>query len=110
LAHNLIAWGKIKLKPLAAQLLSPEMTSRAYFELLLEQDQLADARRILAHALPKRRALWWGTLCLQDALRPTETSETAELLRICNRRYRLPRWPQGGAALVRAVARQLGLS
>jgi len=28
----------------------------------------------------------------------------------CNRRYRLPRWPQGGAALVRAVARQIGLT
>jgi hypothetical protein len=82
LAHELVAWGRIKLKPLAAELLKPDLSSQAFFELLLQRDQLADARRILAHAMPKRRALWWGVLCVQDAYRSQPPADVAKLLQL----------------------------
>lgn len=69
LARDLVAWGKIKLKPEGARLLANTMTSRDYFDTLLAHDCLADARRILSHAMPKRRALWWGVLAAHDAFR-----------------------------------------
>lgn len=56
----------IRLKPKASELLHDELTPRQYFDLLMEHNCLADARRVLAHALPKRRALWWGCLCALD--------------------------------------------
>jgi hypothetical protein len=70
LACELVEWGHIKLKPAGQQLLTPELSVREYFELLVENDCLADARRVLAHSLPKRRALWWGVLTAYDAFRP----------------------------------------
>jgi hypothetical protein len=90
LAHELVAWGKIKLKPLAAELLTPELTSQAFFELLLKHDQLADARRILAHAMPKRRALWWGVLCMQDTFRSQPPADVTQLLRLVTQFVALP--------------------
>src|SRR5205823_1268863 len=51
-----------------------------YFELLLENRCYADARRVLAHALPKRRALWWGCLCAWDVYRPQPAGEVAGVL------------------------------
>ena len=38
--------------------------------LLIEQDQLADAVRVLAHGLPKRAAVWWGCLAVWHIHRP----------------------------------------
>lgn len=66
-ATELCREGRIKLKPGARALLDEELSPQAYFERLRENDYLAEARRILAHALPHRRALWWACLCVQDA-------------------------------------------
>ena len=52
-----------------ATLLAAGMTTSAYFAALLEAGCDADARKLLAFALPKRRALWWGCLCAWDGLR-----------------------------------------
>jgi hypothetical protein len=67
-ARELIEWGKIKIKPEGAKLLTDEMSAREYFKVLLQHHCLADARRVLSHSLPKRRALWWGVLTAQAAL------------------------------------------
>lgn len=75
LARELVAWGKLKLKPEGAKLLASTMTSREFFETLLAHDCLADARRILSHAMPKRRALWWSVMVAHDALRTTPSPE-----------------------------------
>jgi hypothetical protein len=45
------------------------MTTADYFRALLDAGRDQDARRLLAFALPKRRALWWGCLCAWDGLR-----------------------------------------
>lgn len=56
-----------KLKPQAAALLRPDHTPQQFFDLLSEAGHLADARRLLAHALPPQRAVWWAALCLQHS-------------------------------------------
>ncbi len=52
-------------------------TVQETFATLLDQGHLGDARRLLAHALPARRAIWWATLCLHHASArvPFEKSE-----------------------------------
>lgn len=66
-AVELCRW--FKLKPAARPLLNPELTPQQFFAILMENKLYADARRVLAHALPKRRAVWWGCLCVWEALR-----------------------------------------
>lgn len=66
-AIELCRKGRIKLEPGAESLLEEGLTPQAYFERLLSKNYQAEARRILAYAMPKRRALWWACLCVQDA-------------------------------------------
>lgn len=68
-----------KLKPPAAALLTPTASPKEFFETLLAAGHLADARRVLAHTLPPRRAVWWAALCLQDSIthKPLPTAEEA---------------------------------
>ncbi len=68
-ARQLCRHSRIKLSPAAQSLLDDDISSQAFFERLLAHDHLAEARRVLAHAMPKRRALWWACLCAQDAYR-----------------------------------------
>jgi hypothetical protein len=82
LARELVAWGKIKLKPTGAALLKEDLSTPAFFESLLEQGALADARRVLAHALPKRRALWWASLVVRHAHQHSMPESLASVLRV----------------------------
>lgn len=50
-------------------LMSDGDTPQSFFGRLRDAGQLADARRLLAHCLPPRRAVWWASLCLQESLR-----------------------------------------
>lgn len=69
-AAELCAYHEIRLLPEGRALLSPELTPRQYFDRLRANGHYADARRVLAHALSRRRALWWGCLCAADAYEP----------------------------------------
>jgi hypothetical protein len=80
LARELATWGKFELSTCAAGCLDGEITSPEFFERLMELDCLADARRVLAHALPKRRALWWGVLAAWDVHRQTPQAELPSVL------------------------------
>lgn len=51
----------------AAALVRPDLHPRNYVALLMEQDLFADAVQFLAHALPKREAVWWGWVCARRA-------------------------------------------
>ena len=48
-------------------LLRPEMHPLAFVALLMEKALYPDAVRFIAHALPKREAVWWGWVCARRA-------------------------------------------
>ncbi|MDF2867610.1 MAG: hypothetical protein K0S11_1080 [Gammaproteobacteria bacterium] len=52
----------------AATLLVPEQTPQAFLQALLEAKFYADAAQFLAHALPKREAVWWACLCIYNTV------------------------------------------
>jgi hypothetical protein len=60
-------------------LLGAEMSPTDYFAILRERRMFADALRFLAHAFPKRVAVWWGCLCVWSVNReaPGEPFEAA---------------------------------
>jgi len=64
----------------AKALLSDDPTDkqsvRQFYTLLGKQQLYTDAIRFLAHALPKREAIWWATRCVRAALGETEPSRT----------------------------------
>ena len=47
----------------AKKLLRDGMTTRQYLDVLVQKEQFPDAARFLAHALPKREAVWWACMC-----------------------------------------------
>jgi len=61
----------------ARAVLAPDLTSEQYLARLISGEQYSDAIRFAAYCLPKRDAVWWGTLCLWEAYR-TEAEEPIE--------------------------------
>ena len=51
----------------AMALVRPEMHPREFVALMMENKLYPDAVRFLAHALPKREAVWWGWVCAKRA-------------------------------------------
>jgi hypothetical protein len=47
----------------AKKLLRDGLTPAQFLTALIEKQQFPDAVRFLAHALPKREAVWWACLC-----------------------------------------------
>lgn len=47
----------------AGKLLDNQQTPSQFFDLLMAKQLFADACRLLAHALPKREAVWWACGC-----------------------------------------------
>jgi hypothetical protein len=71
---------ELMLESEGEQLLAAELTTRDYFRLLMAKGCVLDARRVLAHVLPKRHALWWGLLCAWEAARPRPPENVTEVL------------------------------
>lgn len=64
----------------ARPLLAPGATPRGFLDALLAAGQFQSAIRFLAHALPPREAIWWGSLCARQASGGgTSPAETAAL-------------------------------
>lgn len=51
----------------AGKLLMVGMTTREYLDILIARGLYDDATRFLAHALPKREAVWWACQCARAA-------------------------------------------
>jgi hypothetical protein len=64
----------------ARGLLAAGMTVRAYLAALARDGLHVDALRVLAHALPKREAVWWACLAAADAMEPEPSAEAAAAL------------------------------
>ena len=56
------------------------LTAPQFFDRLVDQECYPDAIRFLAHALPKRQAVWWGSLCLWHVYRPAPPAAVADIL------------------------------
>jgi len=52
----------------AMALVRPEMHPLDLVALLMEKSLFADAVRFIAHALPKREAVWWGWVCARRCI------------------------------------------
>ncbi len=59
--------GVAELSEEAMGLLSPEIAPADYVALLMSKKLYADAVRFVAHALPKREAVWWGWISAKKA-------------------------------------------
>jgi hypothetical protein len=57
----------------AMALLREDLTAKDYLALLTQKELFEDAVRFLAHALPKREAVWWAWVCA----RRSSTAEPA---------------------------------
>jgi hypothetical protein len=51
----------------ARELILPDLAPSPYLAALREHQLFADAIRFLAHALPKREAIWWACRCARSA-------------------------------------------
>lgn len=60
--------GLFELEPEARALLDAGATPAEYLARLVENTRYHDAARFLAHALPKREAVWWACLCARETL------------------------------------------
>ena len=58
----------LKLEKEATQLLTEGMTPHAFVAALVENKRNVDAIDFMSYALPVREGLWWGCLCMQQAL------------------------------------------
>lgn len=64
----------------ALALLKDDQAPRQYVELLLEHEHFPDAVRFLAHALPKREAVWWAWVSARRAAGDEPANEIREVL------------------------------
>src|SRR5438105_3542307 len=62
------------------KLLRPDLTPWQFLGRLLANEKYPDAIRFLVHMLPKRRAVWWGCLCVRSVSRPDLGPKQAEAL------------------------------
>jgi len=81
-ALALVRRWEVPLTPAAQKRLSADVSRPAFCRLLVENDLLRDARTFLAHALPKRRALWWSCLCALDVCdrKPPRLEDAVEVV------------------------------
>ena len=75
---------RIDLSGAAASCIEGAESAAAMLECLVAADFLAEAVKLLAHALPKREAIWWACMCARHTAPPdlpaveTEAAAVAE--------------------------------
>ncbi len=58
-----------------------DQAPRSFLDALIEAGEFPDAVRFLAHALPKREAVWWACLCAREAAGADPPEPVAAALR-----------------------------
>lgn len=79
-AESLCREMQIKLKPAGRKLLDSDCDVLTFYDRLKQQAMWGDARRVLAHALPRRRTLWWGCQCVWTTLGEETPSATWDVM------------------------------
>jgi hypothetical protein len=83
-------------------LLNPEHTARGFVGALLEAERFEDAVRFIAHALPRREAVWWALLCAREAAGQKPSSDVKASLDATDAWVRHPADEQRRAAMTAA--------
>ena len=89
----------------AKPLLKPQQTPGQLLEALAAKSYWIDAVRLLAHALPKREAVWWALVCARTAHGANPPPKIAAALQAAEKwvldpseENRRPAWPAAEAA------------
>jgi hypothetical protein len=73
--------GRFRLGRVAAALLRDDLAPEQFVNLLTTRRLFKDATNFLAHALPKREAVWWAVLCIREVTGPAPPEPVAAALR-----------------------------
>jgi hypothetical protein len=77
--------GRDHLDEEALALLGDDQTPLEFLDVLIAHERFADAIQFLAHAIPRREAVWWGCLCVKlaggDQLPPAEVAALTAAVR-----------------------------
>jgi hypothetical protein len=92
----------------ARALLQPDMPPQRYVEVLAARAAFADAVKFLAHALPKREAVWWAWFCARRASGPNPAPVIQACLSATEKWIAQPNEENRRAAMKAAEAAQLG--
>lgn len=76
---------RVRLGEEAKGLLTDDLTPSQFLELLSQKGLYWDALKFLAHALPKREAVWWACLCARPLANASSTSKTTAALEAAER-------------------------
>jgi hypothetical protein len=74
--------GRFPLGDAARALLAEGIDPETFLERLLEAEQYVDAARFLAHALPKREAVWWACRSARRVSGPKPAPEIEAAVRV----------------------------
>jgi hypothetical protein len=64
----------------ARRLLQPDLTAPDFLALLMKHGHAAEAVRLVARALPGRKAVWWACVCVRHAAADLPQAENAALV------------------------------
>jgi hypothetical protein len=96
--------GRFPVGEEAKQLLRDNLTPAQYLELLIDKQAYVDATRFLAHALPKREAVWWACLCARKVYGTNPLPKIAAALQAAERWVADPSEDNRRAAMTAAEA------
>lgn len=92
----------------AGALVQDDMVPRQFLDVLIEKKLHADAARFLAHALPKREAVWWACHCAEQILGAEPPPAEAAAVKAARTWVIDPSDDNRRAAFTAAEAAQLG--
>ena len=92
----------------ALELVSPTTTPRVFLQAMVERQLYADAVGFLAHALPRREAVWWAWASARRAAGEAPPAEIQAALDATELWIREPSDERGRVAMERAEAAGLG--
>lgn len=92
----------------ACKLLAPTTAPRVFLQTMIEREFYADAVRFLAHALPRREAVWWAWVCARRAAGETPPPEVQAALDATERWIRDPSDEHRRVAMQRGEAADFG--
>ena len=92
----------------AMALLRPDLHPLDFVALLMEKALFPDAVRFVAHALPKREAVWWGWVCARRAAGETPPPKIKAALDATERWIAQPNEDNRRLAMAAAEKAELG--